>query len=197
MRCAEVTRELAAPSPGADPAALAHHLDTCPRCAQEAETARRFDRVWAQTRPAEPSPAAWERLWAVVAGDAPSTIPLVRPDHRRRWVVPVLSVALAAQAAAMLIAVGILLQRNGIGAAGPVQRVVEVVPVPAQNFRFELDDGQTLILELDGSGGQVVCHPRLVSTDDLVAFDPEEGTPAPDIAFQSTLALLNHFEGME
>ncbi|MBX6314121.1 MAG: hypothetical protein IRY99_14580, partial [Isosphaeraceae bacterium] len=65
MRCDEVTRELAAPTSGPDPAALARHLAACPRCSAWAEASERLDRLWDATRPVEP-PAAFETVWGRV-----------------------------------------------------------------------------------------------------------------------------------
>src|SRR5262245_40663680 len=106
MNCREVARELAAPSAGADLAELQGHLATCPRCAGAAEAARRLDRVWAATRPAEPSATAWDRLWAKVAAaaEAPATISLAEAlPSRRRWLGPAVGLALIAQAAAVVL----------------------------------------------------------------------------------------------
>jgi hypothetical protein len=199
MRCAEVTRELGVPTAGGDPAALARHLASCDRCATRAEAVRRFDTLWNATRPVEPSAAAWERLWANVTltpREAPDTVPFPAPGSRRRWLAPVVSLALVAQAAALLIAVGMLLRRNEIRANSPAPIVAQVAQVPGQVIEFELEADQTLFLELDESGDRVVCRPKFVPTYELVAFDPE-GLPPVDLAFQADLAMLNHFEGME
>jgi hypothetical protein len=197
MHCREVARELASPSAGADLAELQRHLATCGRCATEAELARRLDRVWTATRPAEPSAAAWDRLWTAVT-DAPATIPLAdaRPS-RRRWLGPAVGIALIGQAAAVVLGVGVLLSRGGTP-----ERRVEVVQVPApatvptQVFVFDVEPGATLFLELDDTGKEVVCRPRSISTDELVAFD-SEGVPPTEMAGLFDVVLLNYMEGME
>src|SRR3954463_5871974 len=71
MRCAEVTRELAAPTGGRDRADVAGHLASCPTCASWAERSAQLDGLWDATRPPEPS-VAWETLWARVTQDAES-----------------------------------------------------------------------------------------------------------------------------
>jgi len=64
MHCVDVIRELSAPTAECDPAALAEHLAGCPRCASWAEQSTRLDGLWGATRPAQPSAAAWDRIWA-------------------------------------------------------------------------------------------------------------------------------------
>ncbi len=64
MRCEEVIRELAAPVPGQDRAAISEHLEHCPACAEWSARMVAFDRLWARTRPADPSPEVWEGIWS-------------------------------------------------------------------------------------------------------------------------------------
>ena len=71
MRCDEVVRELAAPTADRDPAAMADHLAGCPACAEWARRAEALDRLWDATRPAEPSPEAWDAVWAHIAQALP------------------------------------------------------------------------------------------------------------------------------
>jgi hypothetical protein len=63
MKCDEVIRELAVPSDDQDPAALAEHLAGCRACALWARHTSQFDRLWEATRPADPTPEAWEAVW--------------------------------------------------------------------------------------------------------------------------------------
>jgi hypothetical protein len=136
MRCDEVIRELAVPTDDRDRTALAEHLAGCPSCAAWSRRAAMLDRLWDATRPAEPSPEAWDAVWANInrslespaagrelAATAPASshpatpvkvfahpgnVP-TQPANRprmRRFVAIGLMVGLA-QAAAILIAVGL------------------------------------------------------------------------------------------
>jgi hypothetical protein len=67
LRCEAVIRELAAPTPTRDCAALADHLKNCPSCQAWAQRASQLDRLWETTRPAEPAPEAWVGLWSQIA----------------------------------------------------------------------------------------------------------------------------------
>jgi hypothetical protein len=71
MRCDEVVRELAAPTADRDRAAMAGHLAGCSACAEWARRAEGLDRLWEATRPAEPSPEAWDAVWANIAQALP------------------------------------------------------------------------------------------------------------------------------
>ena len=64
MRCDEVIRELAVPTDDRDGTALAEHLAGCPSCVAWARRAALLDRLWEATRPPEPSPEAWDSVWA-------------------------------------------------------------------------------------------------------------------------------------
>jgi hypothetical protein len=79
MRCDEVVRELAAPTADRDRAAVAEHLAGCSACADWARRAEGLDRLWGATRPAEPSPEAWDAVWANIAQALPSLAP-ARPE---------------------------------------------------------------------------------------------------------------------
>jgi hypothetical protein len=167
MRCADVTRELAVPSGRIDPAAIESHVANCLACAVEAKRAERFDRIWAATQPAEPSPGMWERVWSRVsqAAEAPATIPIAsrRPARWSKWV----AIAAVAQAAAVFgVAMIVFQQTRGATGTG-TSRAVAV----AQAFEFELEAGQTLFLELDERGDRVLCKPRFENTAELVALD--------------------------
>ena len=72
MRCDEVVRELAAPTVDRDRAAMAEHLAACPACAGWARRAEQLDRLWDATRPAEPSPEAWDAVWANIVQALPA-----------------------------------------------------------------------------------------------------------------------------
>ncbi len=191
MRCAEITRELVTPTGAVDPAGLARHLASCASCARHAEQAHHFDRIWEATQPSPPSADAFDEIWADVqeAADAarqPATIPF-RPAAPARWA-PWLAVAAVAQAAAVLIAAMVLLQDRQAETSAPVQQ-----PQVAQ-VEFDLDEGQTLFLQLDERGDRVVCHPRFVNTAELVAFDLD--SPEPEMLALS-VDLLNGMESIQ
>ena len=67
MRCEDVIRELAAPSDGKASAALAEHLENCPACAEWSARMASFDRLWAQTGPAEPTDVQWNAVWNLIS----------------------------------------------------------------------------------------------------------------------------------
>lgn len=191
MRCPDVARELAGLTQGTDPADLRRHLAECPRCAAEAQIARRFADLWEATRPAEPDAAAWDRLWAgvVQADTSPATVPLAA--SRRGWMGPTLRFALIANAAAILIAAGFLLRRPEGGAKPP-----GVAEAPVRTFECDIKPGLTVFLLFDEENDRIVFQPEGVSTEtDLAAFD----SPAPlssEMA-QADLQVLNAMEGME
>jgi hypothetical protein len=198
MNCREFARELATPTDGIDPAELQRHLGDCPRCAAESDAARQLDRLWAATRPAEPSPAAWGRLWDSVttALDAPATIPLAGERPRRRWLGPVIATALIAQAAAVILAVGLLVsgQASTKSGPGPIARVEG----SGQIVVFNVEPGDTLFLELEesGDGDTVVCTPSRISTEDLVTFDSEGVSEPTEMAGLAGVDILNAMESM-
>lgn len=195
MNCREVARELTAPIPEVDPAAFQSHLAACPRCAATAGSVRQLDRVWSATRPPELSPAAWDRTWTAVTAalEAPATIALASARPARPWLGPLVAAALVAQAAAVVIAAGVLLSRGGLvnGSSDVAQ-----VEGRGQVVEFNVEPGSTLFLELDEAGGRVVCTPRSVSTYELVTFD-SEGVPPTEMAGVADLLLFNGAEGLE
>src|SRR5262245_2316754 len=88
MRCDDVTRELSAPTGEPAPAAMAEHLAGCERCASWAERSARLDQIWDATRPIEPPPGAFDRVWANVTATldrpaAPVPVPAAPPRWRR------------------------------------------------------------------------------------------------------------------
>jgi hypothetical protein len=190
MRCVDVARELAVPTGAIQPAEIGAHLAACPTCASHAEQVHRLDRIWSATRPADPPAEVWDQLWARVmraadGADHPATIPLNAAGRGRRW----WAVAAVAQAAAVLIAVGIFL-------FGPVRQGASRTPiVVAQTFEFELEPGQTLFLELDEHGDRVVCKPRFEDTAELVAFDDTD--PGEPLSLAWDMVVLNNMESSE
>ncbi len=173
MRCDEVTRELAAPTGQLDPAELSRHLSSCPRCAAWADQTERFDRLWDATRPAEPSAAAFDQIWSNVtqAAESQADRTILRLPAGRRWARS-LTLALLAQAAALLVAGLILWSRSaeppeGRLAQGPNAPTAlvssgsdEVTPDGAEALpgdlalrsSFEAEPGRTLIIQINNDG---------------------------------------------
>jgi hypothetical protein len=75
MRCNDVIRELAAPSVDCDASALAEHLAVCPACTAWANRGAALDRLWDATRPLDPPAHAWEAVWANIVDslDSPAS----------------------------------------------------------------------------------------------------------------------------
>jgi hypothetical protein len=135
MRCDEVIRELAVPTGDRDRTLLAGHLADCPSCVAWARRAALLDQLWDATRPGEPSPEAWDSVWANItqslqsataeresSATAPSSLrlgaspkvithsasaPMQPSNHpRARWFTAIVLIGLA-QAAAILVALGL------------------------------------------------------------------------------------------
>jgi hypothetical protein len=161
LRCDDVTRELAAPTPGLDASALTDHLASCPRCAAAAARDAEFTRLWDETRPEEPSKATWGAVWSRITErlDQPAAevevgvgagskseselfpMTLARPWQRLGFAVFSL-----AQAAAIFLTVGLL-------AARPSPMVASTVRVAAN---FESGQGVFLI-QWNHKGARIVA----------------------------------------
>lgn len=145
-----------------------------------------LDRVWAATCPDDPSPAVLDALWAsaareldrIEAASGASTNPELRlslPSKRNRAIV---WVALA-QAAAILIAAGVLFARRGEGpvptpeVAVRIEAKPELEPVtprlvgpPPQLATsaatvLDVPVGQTLLKSIDQSGFTFLANPAM------------------------------------
>src|SRR5262249_27931709 len=114
MRCDEVVRELAAPTADRDRAELADHLAGCSACAEWARRAEGLDRLWEATRPVEPSPEAWDAVWANVAQAIPCPAPVRSEDPPMVGAVP---------------------SRNGSGPKVPAHPAPVPLPAPAPRSR--------------------------------------------------------------
>jgi hypothetical protein len=64
MLCDDVIRKLTESGGRRDEPALAEHLAGCTACAEWLDRAQRLEKLWDATRPAEPSPQAWNVLWS-------------------------------------------------------------------------------------------------------------------------------------
>ncbi|HZW30982.1 MAG TPA: hypothetical protein VFF52_09765 [Isosphaeraceae bacterium] len=200
MRCEDVIRELAAPTGEPDPAAMAQHLAGCPECSGWARRAAQLEALWEATRPPEPAPEVWDSVWAslsrqledpaAVESLAPATAWSSRngrssqvlahpaPGHpaapRRTWRLAAITVLGLAQAAAILIALGLVeltpihdrneilpkppLAQNEIPPGLPTPSVVRVaVPVRVE---ADLEEGPAVMIRMDGPAPQVVVETR-------------------------------------
>ena len=156
MRCSEVELELLTPEGRVAPEALAGHLAACARCSDRASAARRLERSWAATRPVEPSPAAFNRIWAGVTAaldvvePAPvrlqlTTRPVASPARWRTFA----GFALAA-AAGLALAMLPMLGRDGGGPEPPEGAPPSVsAPTAVALARFEFEQGSTAIIRID------------------------------------------------
>ena len=155
--CAEVTRELAAPTGAPLPAELAEHLASCPACTAR-EPPRR--RAWTASgrRPARPSPPPPAGTRSGPKSPAPRrhatrsrTCPTRRLVPRGAWIGAV------AAAAALLVAVLHLLPRRP---PGPRGRPDHDPPAAVLDQHFEVESGQLLTLHIDDQGVQADRRPQ-------------------------------------
>jgi hypothetical protein len=227
MRCEEVVSELAAPTPDRDRAAIADHLAGCSACAEWVRRADRLDQLWEATRPPEPSPEAWDSVWANIAGALPCpakahredavasgprpslngggvkvlipTAPQLAPSTpgagpRRRtrpWRLAAVALVGLAQAAAILVALGLALQAPPDSEAPPTdQTVITGNPEPAAPSPIRVAKPVTVKEEFEAGCLMVIrmeegTAPRLIN-----ATPPEMNTGS-----DPGLAILNLMEG--
>ena len=114
----------------------------------------RLDRVWAATRPLEPTPALLDALWVHASAEldqieatAPPVIPTSRRWSSRRRVVA--GVALA-QAAALLVCVGFALLPRRDEPVGPL--ALNPPDRPASKPMVVVGSEQTLCVRIDADG---------------------------------------------
>jgi hypothetical protein len=187
MRCEDLTRELASPTGHLSQAEMAGHLADCPSCAEWSRRAAHFDQIWEATRPAEPSEANLDVLWASASAalDTPATLRLEGLTHRRRtWAKPAFIIA---QAAAILAAAVFLFQQGPvepvkIAGMEPVKGNVELVKIePAQDLtplNVNVEIGETALVKIGGNGHQVELQKESnhgSSLDELTQFDVSRG----------------------
>jgi hypothetical protein len=187
MLCDDVIRKLTEPGNQPDEPGLAEHLAGCSACAEWLDRAQRFGKLWDATRPAEPSPQAWDALWSTVSAhlDQPIAVerngnglhlaefPRAMPEHldapepasppsrTRRWrgLAAVALVGLA-QAAALLLAIGLSWHV-------PV-KVPDALPALAV-AEVEVGEGQKVVIRSEGSKVEVV---------DLTALETLQSVPS-------------------
>jgi hypothetical protein len=194
MRCDEVVRELAAPTADGDRTAMADHLAGCAACADWARRAEGLDRLWDATRPAGPSAEAWDAVWARIATTLPCPAPaeemptavaspsrngvapkiLVHPGsvpagprpRGRTWRFAAVALVGLAQAAAILIALGLAwrTQPHPDGTRKPPVIVPDqapsAVPVAIRSARMvemnaEIEGNSLVVIYLDQKSGRV------------------------------------------
>jgi hypothetical protein len=187
MLCDDVIRQLTEPGNQPDEPRLAEHLAGCSACAEWLDRAQRLEKLWDATRPAEPSPQAWDALWSTVSAhlDQPVAVerngngvhlaefprampdlpkspePALSPSRTRRWrsLVAFGMVGLA-QAAALLVAVGLSWHV-------PV-KTPDSLPALAE-VKVEVGEGQKVLICSEGSKVDVV---------DLTALETAQPFPS-------------------
>jgi hypothetical protein len=172
MRCADVTRELAAPTGGLDPAELERHLTGCRRCSAWADRARKLDRIWEATRPAEPPESAFDAVWARVSQDAEAP---ARPAPARRRMAWGLAITGLAAAAAALLACLPLIQHP------PEAPKLPTPPVAVGHY--EVEPGEVLVIHLREKGIEFdPRHAEPISNTVTVAADLDLWVKAPSFS---------------
>jgi len=159
MRCDEVKQELSRSLGASTRQGLADHLSACPACESWAAQIARQNEIWDATRPEEPSAQAfdalWERVTVLAAEPRPATL---RFGSAATWKRAGLAVAVMAQAAAILIAALVVVNRPTPVAAMPV---------------YEIEEGTTLVVSLgDGSQPTIRIQDNLSASEtDTVGID--------------------------
>ncbi len=176
MRCAQVIRQLAAPSDDHDATAVADHLLACPTCAAWAKDATRLEQLWHSTKPAVPSSQTWDAMWATIQDDLKTQLKpkmhtlavderASRPSFlrgmaqggstlasakRRPWVV--VGLIGMAQAAAILVAIGtVAWQRRQ-----PEQNWQTSSLSANANLAVEIEAGRVVMIQSEGEDASVI-----------------------------------------
>jgi len=187
MLCDDVIRKLAEAGNQPEEPAIAEHLAECRACAEWLNRAQTFEKLWDATRPAEPSPQAWDALWSSVSAhlnqpiaaerngnglhvaDFPramperreSSEPALAPSRSRRWrSLAGFGMVGLAQAAALLLAIGLSWHV-------PV-KVPDALPALAE-AKVEVSEGQIVVIRSEGSKVDVV---------DLTAMETLQSVPS-------------------
>jgi hypothetical protein len=231
MRCDEVVRELSAPTADRDRAALAEHLAGCPACAGWARRAEGLDRLWEATRPVEPTPEAWDAVWAKIAATLPCPVavhgdredaPVLDPSPSRNgtgprvlvhpapdpdptgprprvrsWRLAAVALVGLAQAAAILVALG-LAWRPPDRPAGPPEGGPRIAgnpelaaPAPiwsesAVTVDVDVPEGEIVVIHVDQTRALIVdATPREMNTSSdpgLLILNFMESAVTPQVA---------------
>jgi hypothetical protein len=189
MQCNEVIRELAAPSDDRDSAALAEHLAGCAACSEWAHRASQLDLLWKAARPPDPTSQTWKAVWACIVDSldsstpahvehseapatsrngstpklAPSSIHPFATPRRRPWLFAAVASFGLAQAAAVLLVVGLAwqslpLSRNTQIAKhpGPTPSTVASPSVEAASLSIEIEEGNLVVIRSEGQKPEVL-----------------------------------------
>jgi hypothetical protein len=167
MHCDEVIRELAVPTDERDSAVLAEHLASCHQCSAWATRDAEFEHLWNATRSGEPSGQAWDTVWSHITSsldcttsaeikeyrvpNAPSNVPsplvetpirsFSRSSRSRSWKRSAIVVIGIAQAAGVLLAVGITWRMSTKSSIPPV---------------VEIEAGQSVVIRVDDAAADIV-----------------------------------------
>jgi len=186
MQCNEVIHELAVPSEDRDVAALTEHLAACAACSEWNKRALQLDCLWKTVRPPDPTPQAWDNVWAHIVesldspsstqiehrvnfaasrnGSARQVAPFVAPPSpasRRR---PRSFAALAwfglAQAAAVLLAVGLVWHSfsspKSVQIANQLTSSANSTHVDADVPSIEIEEGNLVVIRSEGLKPEVL-----------------------------------------
>ena len=166
MHCDEVVRELAVPTDERDSAALAEHLASCHQCSAWATRDADFEYLWNATRSEEPSGQDWDRVWSHIASSLDSTTSAETKEYRanvalngpaslvetpirsfsrssrsRSWKRSAIAVIGLAQAAGVLLAVGLTWRMSTRSNVPPV---------------VEIEAGQSVVIRVDDAAADIV-----------------------------------------
>jgi hypothetical protein len=166
MHCDEVIRELAVPTDERDSAALAEHLASCHQCSAWTTRDAEFEYLWNATRSEEPSGQVWDTVWSHIASSLDSTTSAGTKEYRantplngpaslvetpirsfsrssrsRSWKRSAIAVIGLAQAAGVVLAVGITWRMSTKSSIPPV---------------VEIDAGQSVVIRVDDAAAEIV-----------------------------------------
>ena len=197
MQCDQVIKELATPTDHRDSTALAGHIAGCPACAGWANRAVQLDRLWEATRPPEPTPEVWDAVWARMAASldpststelessiptrtaslngSPTVVKLPPKGARhsprsrsRPWRLAAISLVGLAQAAAILLAVGLAWHQSGSSQTHQIAKPPDLlssplnsdsavhIAFPAEGFPVVVDEGHSIVIQWGRQEDKVV-----------------------------------------
>jgi hypothetical protein len=194
MRCDEVIRELAVPTDVCDSAALAEHLANCSTCAGWAKRDAQFDRLWSATRPIEPSPQVWDTMWTCINSSLDSAAPAAveatvlsraavngsvpraetplgltpMPSRSRRWNWAAIGLIGLAQAAAVLLVVGLTWRSSSTSQQPQLATSIDSPALSPDSSRVateaasqsvpvvEIEPGQQVVIQLKDAVATVI-----------------------------------------
>jgi hypothetical protein len=201
MHCDEVIRELAVPTDDRDSTALGEHLADCVSCARWARRAALLDRLWDATRAPEPTPETWEDAWSNLSRSLdlrksksigsfhPNIQTLGQPreatdgrgqsrtaSNSSRWSFAVMACIGLAQAAAVLLAVGLAWKTSSgplPDQLGKVSSPTRVAPVDLRVAgTIEIEEGHIVLIETQGQVKKVTL-PLCLSSLTMVQVTAE------------------------